>query len=54
MNDVYQDMVTHGQPMQALYQEAAKHGQKTMLNDAAEKIKAGITTVEEARRVTMV
>lgn len=54
MNEVYQDMVTHGQPMQALYQEAAKHGQKTMLNDAADKIKAGITTVEEARRVTMV
>lgn len=54
MNDEYQQMVTKGEPMQTLYRRAKAQGLHTMRDDAAEKIKAGITTAEEALRVTMV
>lgn len=54
MNDEYQQMVTKGESMQTLYRRAKAQGLHTMRDDAAEKIKAGITTAEEALRVTMV
>lgn len=53
MKDEFARMVTKGEPMQALYKEALEDGFHTMRDDAAKKIVAGITTCEEALRVTM-
>lgn len=54
MNEDYQQMVTKGASMQELYRCARHRGLHTMREDAAEKIRAGLTTPEEALRVTMV
>lgn len=54
MNETYQQMISRGEPMPSLYRQAMLDGQRTMKDDAADKIKAGLTTVEEALRVTMV
>lgn len=50
----YQEAVTEGVSMQRLYRRSIDNGLHTMIQDLAEKILAGRTTVEEAVRVTMV
>lgn len=54
MHEDFQRMVTHGEPMQTVYRRALETGFRPMRTDAAEKIRAGLTTAEEAIRVTMV
>lgn len=53
MKDEFARMVTKGEPMQAVCKKALEDGFHTMRDDAAKKIRAGITTCEEALRVTM-
>ena len=53
MEDEFQDMVSAGASRQTIYRRAHEKGIHTMAEDAAKKIRAGITTVEEAIRVTM-
>ena len=45
-------MVTAGKSKQEIYRRARELGIRTMTDDAAKKIRAGITTAEEAIRVT--
>ena len=52
MLDELQEMVTAGKSKQEIYRRARKLGIRTMADDAAKKIRAGITTAEEAIRVT--
>lgn len=53
MTDDFSRMVTKGESMQAVYRRALEEGLHTMRQDAAQKIRAGVTTCEEALRVTM-
>ena len=53
MLDELQEMVTAGKSKQEIYRRARELGIRTMADDAAKKIRAGITTAEEAIRVTM-
>lgn len=53
MTDDFSRMVTKGESMQAVYCRALEEGLHTMRQDAAQKIRAGVTTCEEALRVTM-
>ena len=52
MLDELQEMVTAGKSKQEIYRRARELGIRTMADDAAKKIRAGITTAEEAIRVT--
>ena len=52
MLDELQEMVTAGKSKQEIYRRARELGIRTMTDDAAKKIRAGITTAEEAIRVT--
>ena len=52
MLDELQEMVTAGKSKQEIYWRARELGIRTMADDAAKKIRAGITTAEEAIRVT--
>lgn len=52
MLDELQGMVTAGKSKQEIYRRARELGIRTMADDAAKKIRAGITTAEEAIRVT--
>ena len=52
MLDELQEMVTVGKSKQEIYRRARELGIRTMADDAAKKIRAGITTAEEAIRVT--
>ena len=52
MLDELQEMVTAGKSKQEIYRRARELGIRTMVDDAAKKIRAGITTAEEAIRVT--
>lgn len=49
-----QEGITHGKSMQTLLREAIARGHRTMIDDAADKVCAGITTPEEVLRVAMV
>lgn len=52
MLDELQEMITAGKSKQEIYRRARELGIRTMTDDAAKKIRAGITTAEEAIRVT--
>ena len=52
MLDELQEMVTAGKSKQEIYRRTRELGIRTMADDAAKKIRAGITTAEEAIRVT--
>ena len=52
MLDELQEMVTAGKSKQEIYRRARELGLRTMADDAAKKLRAGITTAEEAIRVT--
>ena len=52
MLDELQEMVTAGKSKQEIYRRARELGIRTMADDAAKKIRAGITTAEEEIRVT--
>ena len=52
MLDELQEMVTAGKSKQEIYRRARELGIRTMADDAAKKIRVGITTAEEAIRVT--
>ena len=52
MLDELQEMVTAGKSKQEIYRRARELGIRIMADDAAKKIRAGITTAEEAIRVT--
>ena len=52
MLDELQEMVTAGKSKHEIYRRARELGIRTMADDAAKKIRAGITTAEEAIRVT--
>lgn len=52
MLDELQEMVTAGKSKQEIYRRAQELGIRSMADDAAKKIRAGITTAEEAIRVT--
>lgn len=52
MLDELQEMITAGKSKQEIYRRARELGIRTMADDAAKKIRAGITTAEEAIRVT--
>ena len=52
MLDEFQDMVASGATRQAIARRARELGIHSMTDDAAQKIRAGITTCEEAIRVT--
>ena len=49
-----QEGITHGKSMQTLLREAIARGHRTMIDDAADKVCAGITTPEEVLRVAMI
>ena len=53
MNDEFQSMVTAGRTRLDIARRARELGMRSMADDAVRKIRAGITTVEEAVRVTM-
>lgn len=53
MTEDFSRMVSRGESMQAVYRRALEEGLHTMRQDAAQKIRAGMTTCEEALRVTM-
>ena len=53
MSEEINQMVLKGESMQTVYRHALENGLHTMLRDAADKIRAGLTTCEEALRVTM-
>jgi len=53
-NDRLQAEIAKGPTKQALKQLAVEAGMKTMLEDAIEKIRQGITTIEEVARVCYV
>ena len=54
MSEEINQMVLKGESMQTVYRHALENGLHTMRRDAADKIRAGLTTCEEALRVTMV
>lgn len=53
MSEEINHMVLKGESMQTVYRRALENGLHTMRRDAADKICAGLTTCEEALRVTM-
>ena len=53
MSEEINQMVLKGESMQTVYRHALENGLHTMRRDAADKIRAGLTTCEEALRVTM-
>ena len=53
MSEEINQMVMKGESMQTVYRHALENGLHTMRRDAADKIRAGLTTCEEALRVTM-
>ncbi|MEI3355068.1 MAG: ATPase, T2SS/T4P/T4SS family [Duodenibacillus massiliensis] len=53
MSEEINQMVLKGESMQTVYRRALENGLHTMRRDAADKIRAGLTTCEEALRVTM-
>ena len=52
MNDELRDMAYREVPTTEIRKVARKHGMRTLREDGWEKVKRGITTVEEVRRVT--
>lgn len=53
MSEEINQMVLKGESMQTVYRRALENGLHTMRRDSADKIRAGLTTCEEALRVTM-
>lgn len=51
VTETLKDMIYKGASLQEMQLEAKKAGMRTMLDDGLAKIKAGITTVEEVKRV---
>jgi len=52
MNDEIKDAITQRQDSSIIKQIAIKNGMTTMIDDGLEKVKEGITTIEEVVRVT--
>ena len=52
IDDVLRRLVTARTPSEALFQKAQEQGMRSLHDDALSKVKDGITTIEEALRVT--
>lgn len=51
MNDTYAEMIVRGEPTEALRQAALAAGMRMLRDDGLDKVRAGLTTLEEVARV---
>ena len=54
MGPEIRDLITEGAPAAVIKEKAVSLGMRTLYNDGIEKVKSGITTLDEILRVTQV
>ena len=52
VTDLFKDLIVEKQSANIIKREARKHGMRTLREDGWNKVKAGLTTIEEVMRVT--